>query len=66
LTIVGQNRGFIFRRWQLRQKSPEVLAALRVLAAKWSGDPLVARTFALARKSVDAHLREAAGFGGVA
>lgn len=66
LTIVGQNRGFIFRRWQLRQKSPEVLAALRVLAAKWSGDPLVARTFALARKSADTLLREAAGFGGVA
>ncbi len=66
LTIVGQNRGFIFRRWQLRQKSPEVLAALRVLAAKWSGDPLVARTFVLARKSADTSLREAAGFGGVA
>jgi hypothetical protein len=66
LTVVGQNRGFIFRRWQLRQKSAEVIAALRVLAAKWSGDPLVARTFTLVRKSTDAQLREAAGFGAVA
>ena len=65
LTIVGQNRGFIIRRWQLRKKSAEVLAALRVLAANWSGDPLVARTFKLVRKSADAQLREAAGFGGV-
>jgi hypothetical protein len=64
LAIVGQNRGFIFRRWQLRPKSAEVIASLRVLAAKWSGDPLVARTFMLARKSADAQLREAAGFGG--
>lgn len=63
LPLVIQKRGFIIRRWQLRAKSPEVMAALRVLAAKWVTDPAAATVFRLVRKSSDAQLRDAAGLG---
>lgn len=54
-----RKRGF-FRRLDLTKKSPEMLAALRVLAIRWAKDPAAAAVFRLAAKSGDAQIVEAA------
>lgn len=63
LALVRRRRGaFMFRRWVLAPKTPETLAALRVLAARWSADAEVKRVLALAAASDDPHV-VAAGAG---
>lgn len=53
------------RRWlpgrKLAPKSPEMVAALSGLAARWRGDPAVQEVLRLASKSADGETRAAAG-----
>ncbi len=57
LSLVRQRRGaFMFRRWGLAPRSPELLAALRVLAARWSADAEVQQVLAQAAASDDPHV----------
>ncbi|MCC7194027.1 MAG: hypothetical protein IT356_00565 [Gemmatimonadaceae bacterium] len=61
LAHVRRRRGFlVFRRWALVPRSPEMLAALRVLAQRWPADPDARATLALAAGSGDQHLAAAA------
>lgn len=50
----------LLRGERLHPKSPELLAALRVLAATWADDPKAARAFRLVLQSGDAELLAAA------
>jgi hypothetical protein len=62
LPIVSRMRGmFFWRRRVLQPRSPEMLAALRVLASEWRKDPKAFTTFRLAAQSGDEQVREAAG-----
>lgn len=64
LPLVRRRRGaFMFRRWVLAPRSPEMLAALRVLATRWSADPEVQRVLALAAASDDPHVAAASAGG---
>jgi hypothetical protein len=49
-----------FRRARLAARSPELLAILVVLAARWREDPAVAPVFRLAEASSDPDIRAAA------
>lgn len=55
----ARRRGLL-RRLRLAQKSPEMLAALGVLAARWSSDPRAADILRLARAVDDPQIRAAA------
>lgn len=54
----------LLRRRRPAERSPVVLAALKVLAEGWADDPRVERTLARAAKSSDAEVRAAAAPGG--
>jgi hypothetical protein len=54
---------WLLRRGRLAAGSPELLAALAVLARDWGDDPRGGRVLELARKSRDPQIRAAAGFG---
>jgi hypothetical protein len=51
----------LFRRWKLRDKSPEMLASLGALAAYWAHDPDVQDIINLAVKANDLEIRKALG-----
>ena len=53
-------KGF-FGRWKLREKSPEMLAALSALSAYWNQLPEVQEIIALATRQNDPELRKAMG-----
>jgi hypothetical protein len=53
-------KGF-FGRWKLKDKSPEMLAALSALAAYWNQVPEVQEIVALASKVSDGEVRKALG-----
>jgi hypothetical protein len=55
----------IFGKWKLRQKSPEMLAALGALSAYWNHDPDVQELVSMAVKSNDAEVRKALSAGRV-
>jgi hypothetical protein len=59
LTRVAQKN--FFGRWKLRDKSPEMLAALAALSAYWTQVPAVQEIVALATKQNDPELRKAMG-----
>jgi hypothetical protein len=62
LPLVTTTRGmFFWRRQVLQQRSPEMLAALRVLSSAWRKDPAAAAALKLAAHSGDEQIREAAG-----
>jgi len=62
LPKVVRTRGmFFWRRRVLQPRSPEMLAAVRVLASRWKKDPQASAVFRLAAQSGDAQVREAAG-----
>jgi hypothetical protein len=52
-------KGQWFRRRRLASKSPELLAILYVLAARWRGDPAAAEALELAAASSDPDIRAA-------
>ena len=58
LDIAVQKRGFL-RRARLKEKGPDVIAALGALATYWSGDKAGAEAVALAAASEDGQLRNA-------
>jgi hypothetical protein len=57
LTLAVRRRG-LFRRLVLHERSPELLAVLRVLAARWARDGALAPAFRLAAKSSDPEIRD--------
>jgi hypothetical protein len=62
LSLVLRTRGvFFWRRWVLQPRSPEVLAALRVLASEWKNDFKASTALRLAAQSGDEHVRQAVG-----
>lgn len=62
LSLVLRTRGvFFWRRWVLQPRSPEVLAALRVLAFEWKNDLKASTALRLAAQSGDEHVRAAVG-----
>jgi ABC-type Fe3+ transport system substrate-binding protein len=61
LVSKAAQRSRFLRKWQLQPKSPEMLAALGVLAAYWSQDPDVQEIVNLAIKSNDPELKKALG-----
>lgn len=64
LPMVLRTRGMLFwRRQVLAEKSPEMLAALRVLASEWKKDPKAATALRLAAQSDDDAVRDAVGAG---
>lgn len=64
LPLVLRTRGmFFWRREVLVERSPEMLAALRVLASEWKKDPKAASALRLAAQSDDDVVREAVGAG---
>ena len=50
-----------FGRWKLKNKSPEMLAALSALASYWNQVPEVQEIVAIATKTGDAEMRKAMG-----
>lgn len=59
--LVGKvaRKSRFLRRWQLRPKSPEMLASLAALAAYWNTEPHVQEILGLARSSGDSDLKKA-------
>lgn len=60
LPLVRARRGFL-RRWRLQPKSPVTLAALELLARRWSKEGAVVAVMQLAVASTDADVRTAVG-----
>jgi hypothetical protein len=60
LPQVIRRRGLFIHWLALRPNSPDMIAALRVLAARWRNDKAVAPAFRLAAKSDDPLVRDAA------
>ena len=60
MTKVASRSRFL-RKWQLENKSPEMLAALSALAAYWGQDPDVLEIIQLVLKSNDPELKKALG-----
>jgi hypothetical protein len=56
--------GGLLRRPRLAPTTPDLLAALSVLATRWGGDPRAAPVLALARASTSPTVRAAVQFGG--
>lgn len=59
LLSLVRSRGGFFRRFRLQPKSPVMLAALEVLARRWSRQGQVAAAIQLAARSTDAEVRAA-------
>ena len=61
--LVGKvaSKSRFLRKWQINNKSPEMLASLGALAAYWSQDPDVQEIIALVTKGNDPELKKALG-----
>lgn len=61
--LVGKvaSKSRFLRKWQMNNKSPEMLASLGALAAYWSQDPDVQEIIILVTKSNDPDLKKALG-----